>query len=439
MLLRFRMANHRSIRDEATLSLVSSSMRGTTPPQGDWRAATLRVAGIYGANASGKSTVLHALDHCVSIVRNSATAWAEHDRLPHTPFALAAEYRTTPSLYELDFTVDGVRYTFGFRALPAGVEEEWLYSYPTGRRRLLYERTGQDFEFGRHLPGENVRIGKVTRPTSLFLSSAANNRHPFLSPIHHYISRRLRFARLNEPDRTERLQWVVGLMEDNDARRTAEGLLRFADFGVNGIELYDEPIPDELREALRAFMGSLRSATAAGEPAKNVEEVLAISERQLQFIHDGQDGEADARLTVSQESSGTVAWLCLAVPALDAIRKGEAFVVDEIDSSLHPSLTSKLISMFKDPETNKRGAQLIFTSHDTSLLGRLHGKLLSPEEVWLTEKASNGATELYSAAEFSVRARDNLERRYLQGRYGAVPIFSRSELRQALGAERVAS
>jgi uncharacterized protein len=431
MILRFRVANHRSIRDEAVLSLVSTSMRGATPPGGDWRAATNRVAGIYGANASGKTTVLDAVDWFVSVVRSSATSWAEWDQLGHHPFLLDQKHAAEASLYELDFVAEDVRYSYGFRSLASGITDEWLYSYPAGRKRLLFERTGQDFEFGRHLGGENLRLSKAVRPTALYLSTAANGGHESLRSLQRWITHRLRLARLDEGDRQNRLRWIMQLIEDEDARRAAEALVRFADFGVNGVELHTEPMPDDLRADLRSFLQSLLARTR-DNPDEAADQALAGAEKQFRFVHSTSVDEAGVRLRMNQESSGTIAWLSLAVPAVDTLRKGYVFLVDEIDSSLHPNLTAELISMFKDPEMNRLGAQLIFTSHDTSLLGTLHGKVLAPEEVWLAEKSAEGATELFSVAEFSVRERDNLERRYLHGRYGGVPIISRTELRRAL-------
>jgi AAA15 family ATPase/GTPase len=215
----------------------------------------------------------------------------------------------------------------------------------------------------------------------------------------------------------------------------AESLLKLADFGISGIRVQDEEMPEDLRKAFRAFFENLSSN--ASDPPSDVDEAMeAITQvvKQIRFSHGTtENAEGDApTLGVADESSGTVAWLALAVPAYDALRRGEVFIVDEIDSSLHPMLTATLINLFQNEHVNERGAQLIFTTHDTSLLGSLHGKTLAPEEVWLTEKNADGATDLYSLAEFPVRARDNLERRYIQGRYGAVPVISQEEIRRAI-------
>jgi hypothetical protein len=149
----------------------------------------------------------------------------------------------------------------------------------------------------------------------------------------------------------------------------------------------------------------------------------------IQLVHRA----ADQRLPfdIQDESAGTRRWFGLIGPVLSALRTGQILLFDEIDASLHPRLSAHLLTLFQDPETNPRGAQLIFTTHDTSLLGHLNR-----DEVWLTEKGADGATRLTALAEYGgdkVRRSTNLERAYLQGRFGALPQVDEVGLRQALG------
>lgn len=440
MLLRLRLANHRSIKDEAELSLISARFRGAHPAEGTWADVTNRVAGIYGANASGKSTVLDGFRFLATAVRNSASHWADRSAFPYHPFAFDAKSRSSPSLYEIDFTVADVRYAYGFRSGPEGIVEEWLYSYPSARRRILFERQGDgEIRFGRTLPGENVRMARGIRPTQLFLSLAALNNHPALGRIRHEIIGHFLFAQFSEVDQHARLRHVMQLLSDEKTLREAEALLNAADTGIAALKIQDIEPPEAFRETLARFFQIFESE--GGPETDNrpeFERLMREYRKQFKFFHAGAAEDPESALTINDESSGTVAWLALAVPALQAVRRGHTFVIDEIDSSLHPRLTASLIHLFKDEQLNRHGAQLIFTTHDTSLLGRLHGDTLGPDEIWLTEKNASGGTELYSVAEFPVRDRDNLERRYMQGRYGAVPMISWQTLRGQL-AERDAS
>jgi hypothetical protein len=187
-----------------------------------------------------------------------------------------------------------------------------------------------------------------------------------------------------------------------DIRDSTLALLRFADFGIGGVQV----------------TGHEEGTTA-----------LPPDRRSLSLLHHAAGQEIPFEL--NDESEGTRTWFRLIAPALFALRNGLVLLFDEIDASLHPRLSARLLDLFQDPATNPRGAQLIFTTHDTSLLN-----YLNRDEVWLTEKGENGATSLTALAEFGgdkVRRSLNLEKAYLQGRFGAVPELDQIALRQALG------
>lgn len=177
-------------------------------------------------------------------------------------------------------------------------------------------------------------------------------------------------------------------------------LLRFADLGIDDVDMVEEQL----------------------ESSPGVR-------RTLQLVHRATGQRIPFELT--EESDGTQTWFRMIGPVLGALRRGDVLLLDEIDASLHPRLSARLLELFQDPETNPRGAQLIFTSHDTSLLNHLNR-----DEVWLTEKGANGATALTALAEYGgdkVRRSLNLERAYLQGRFGAVPELDQQMVRRALG------
>jgi len=199
----------------------------------------------------------------------------------------------------------------------------------------------------------------------------------------------------------------LALLEGEDinpfgGRESALALLRFADLGIDDVLVTEE---------------------AQSEPQTQE------TRRYLRLLHRAVDEHVPFELY--EESEGTQTWFRLIGPTIRALRTGQTLLLDEIDASLHPRLSARLLELFQDPQTNPRGAQLIFTSHDTSLLSHLNR-----DEVWLTEKGTDGATTLTALADFGgdkVRRSLNLERAYLQGRFGAVPEFDQYELRRALG------
>ena len=171
----------------------------------------------------------------------------------------------------------------------------------------------------------------------------------------------------------------------------------------------------------------------AGAQIRLSEEQTEMVVRNLEFTHLG-SGDRRYTFTIYDESSGTLAWLSLALYAVQCLRRGNVMVVDEIDASLHSHLMEVLLGWFADPEINRLGAQLIFTSHDTYLLSPLASVTLEPEQVWFTEKERDGSSELYSLADFKRHKDANVARRYLAGRYGAIPAPAPSLITNLLGA-----
>jgi AAA15 family ATPase/GTPase len=195
-------------------------------------------------------------------------------------------------------------------------------------------------------------------------------------------------------------------------------LLRAADTGI-----VDAVWVDENDDEYAARVNS--TWTGDGKPPPR--------RKRLHFQHRGADGKAT--LSMAEQSTGTRNLYRLGRLAFRALDLGAPCVVDELDSSLHPFLAAQLIKLFRDPQTNSHGAQLIFTSHDASLLGRIQGEeVLLRDHIWFTEKDECGATELFPVTEFKPRSEENRERRYLAGRYGAVPLIDDELFAAALAA-----
>lgn len=433
-LLRFRLQNHKSFREVAELSLVHSRLRTARPLDGSWQDYSHRVAGIYGPNASGKSSVLEGLDFMLNVVRNSATVWRGRKRLPHRPFALDETSRDQPSHYSLDVVIDDVRVEYGFSLTAQQVHTEWLYDYPVGRQRLLFERGLNDepFKFGRALVGGTATLEKLTGSRELILSRGANDGQPILAKVFDALTEGFEFARFSEGSRQQRLNDIVeGLATESIQMSDIILLLQAADVGIAEVEVDEVQTPPALLNWVRAIQKVTAEtteevpATKERPPSDAVDEAeirIAIEEvtKRLAFRHTGQDG-IHYTLTPADQSTGTLSWLSLAVPAVESLRRGSVLLIDEIDASLHPQLAQMLIQMFKDPSINPRSAQLIFTTHDTFFLSPSSDVRLDPEEVWLVEKDNAGASELFSLSDFGTRQDQNLSRRYLHGRFGATP------------------
>ena len=428
MLIRFRARNFRSLKEEQELSLVASSLKDSPEAVTQVEGLDLglvRVAAIYGANASGKSNVIKALAYMSSAVQNSQRQWAPEGPIPREPFLLDPQSKLDPSSFEADLLLDGVRFHYGFTLNDREISEEWLNAYPTGKRpmkrQMWFKRAGKIFTFGKKLEGDNRAIERLTRPNSLFLSAAAQNNHETLLPIYKWFAEHLTHV----PKERGYLRLITAKMcQDEILKSSVLSMLRVADLGVVGLDVREEDlilsIPEGGHPAGRTFKQEADDAMRKLF-AKLKEEGRTISEKKqvLALIHKG-SAKVGVSLGEGNESEGTLAFFGLLGPALRAIESGGTVCVDELDASLHPLLALEVVRLFNDPKPNPRGAQIIFTTHDTNILDRAS---LRRDQIWFTEKDAEGGTHLYPLTDFKPRKNENLERGYLQGRYGAVPFI----------------
>ncbi|MEV5674461.1 MULTISPECIES: AAA family ATPase [unclassified Streptomyces] len=430
MLLRFQVTNHASLLEEQELSLVAADRHPEraefpSPSVGEF---AVPVAAIYGTNASGKSNVIDSLGWMRSAVLSSFRHWDPSGGVPRRPFLLGQGGAGRPSSFAVDFVVGGVHHQFGFSADDERVTEEWLYYYPEGRQRRLYERgTDGTIAFGRWLTGRRKLIAELLRPNSLYLSVAAAQGHDQLSEVFQWFRSGLRMA--TDHDFTRRLDLTVRLCsEERDGRRNQPvlDLLGFADLGVSGLEIQDWD--DAVREDHQRITQALREAL--GDKVR----VRDDAKQRVRVEH--RTAEGVYPLDLAYESSGTRTWIGLIGPVLTTLAEGGVLCVDELDARLHPYLVDALVGMFQSTTTNSRGAQLVFSTHEAALLGRNVRTELFRDQVWFTEKDPRTlATRLFPLTEFSVRdSADNLERRYLGGRYGAVPHLDDDLLRDVTAA-----
>lgn len=381
MLRSFRVENHKSIRDEQELIFI---------PQYDKSKPVVPVAAVFGANASGKSNLLDALRWLQSAVRSSYASWEAGTGVPRTPFRLDPEYAAKPSGYAVDVLIDGVRHDYGVVVDDQRVVEEWLSVYPHGRKRAIFERHGNDVKLGSTVPdrrGLGDLLARHTRDNALFLSVAALNDVDDVEAISRWFREAISFGDIGRVDDAA----LIERLSDDRDRDAVVALIRAADLGISDV--------------------SIRS-------------------RRLSFSHTPNA----LPLELADQSAGTRSWIALASQALAVLTNGGVLVVDEVDASLHPHLSARLISLFHDSDTNPSGAQLLFTTHDATLLD---DDTLERDEVWFVEKDPDiGATRLFALSEFHPRKNEDTEGRYLAGAYGAVPVLSGYEFREPIRRRR---
>lgn len=411
MLLEFRVRNFRSIRDEQALNLIAS---GDKELAATHLASTglksvphaLRSVVVYGPNASGKSSLLRALDYMRAVVAESATVIQPGQTYNVQPFKLDPATAHQPTEFEITFLLSGVRHQYAFAMTPQRIVSESLLVYRSSKPTQLFSRQhidgdGYDYEFSTYLTGPRKLWQESTRPNALFLSMAAQLNSEQLSPVFNWIVRNITFLPAGA---TVLPDFTTALLATEQGRASIREFLSAADISIADVQAVS-----------RKGMQAQWVMSASGLQASQEEREF------LMPVFEHSTPKGSAKFELHDESEGTQRLYGLIAPVLDCLRDGRVLVVDELDSSLHTLLVRRLVTMFQTPELNPNGAQLIFSTHDTSLLDHT---LFRRDQIWFTEKDADQATRLYPLTDFSPRKQEAWERGYLAGRYGAVPFFS---------------
>ncbi|WAL72084.1 ATP-binding protein [Kitasatospora sp. YST-16] len=435
MLLGFRIANHRSIKAEQDFDLRPVYRKNET---------SIRVAAVYGPNASGKSNILNGLRFMHDAVTEQSAEWRGTEGVPQQPFMLDAESPESPSSYAVDLVAGGIKYSYGFSIDRMRVTEEWLYSYPSGRKQLLFERTGAKFKFGRAFGSPRVRLlDELTPDNGLFLSYAARAKIEEPRTVFDWFHRSLWFASDERANISQMRHRTMEMLAAPETSERIRRLIRAADFGILGVERETPAISIERVDSKDLDGDAARLTLEPGGAVKVLHSGERVPPDLLLQIHNLQSlnksvlfehsGVRNAKFPLEQESRGTRAWFEAAGYLIGALENGWTLVVDELDTSLHPVLLAHMVKLFQDPDANPRGAQLVFTTHDTSLLGRHGGdELLRRDEIWFMEKNGNGESALFPLTDFKPRDGLNWERRYLGGAVGAIPYVTSSGMIDAV-------
>ena len=417
MLVEFRLKNYRCFRAEQTLSLVASSDNSLpdnvieTDPANPKRLRLLRSVVVYGPNASGKTKLLDAMANAHALVVSSAGD-TPGNLLRVQPFSLDKSTLEQPSEFEFTFVYEGIRYQYGFAVDQKRVHREYLYAAPRGRSVPYFDRSfdsqdgSEHYTFGPSLRGQNQKIRELTRSNALFLSVAATFKHPMLTAPYTWFAEKLLGFQAH-------LAFISGGF-DEKFHAQINALLQISDIGIADY-VVSEMSPQRLAADPLPGVGVLIQTQGPGGDKINLK---------VDMLHPTIDGDR-VPLSVTDESYGTLNLFLFATPMLRALAEGQVLFVDELDASKHPLLVRSLVELFHNPELNKKNAQLIFNTHDTSLLDQT---LFRRDQIWFTEKDSAGASHLYSLLEYSPRKNESLAKGYLQGRYGAIPFLGAPSL-----------
>ncbi|WP_444104597.1 AAA family ATPase [Bacteroides sp.] len=401
MIINFTVGNYRSFKDKKVLSMEATAIKElheSVIEKEGYR--LLPSAVIYGANSSGKSNLLKAIGKFRDIV-NSSSKLNSTDKLGITPFLLNQETAKEPSFFEMELLIDNQTYTYGFTADNLKVYEEWLYTKEgkAKKEKCLFVRTEEGIGIADDY-NEGKGLEEKVRDNGLFLSTIDSFNGEVAKKIIHKIDSFLVISGINHESWSGFTNDMCNNKNPNlSFKQKIQDFLNSMNAGFNRFEL---PEDEKLAKEIKAYT------------------IHNLYNEQGEII-------GETRFSMKEhESSGTNKLFDLAALVISQLAFGDSLVVDELDSKLHPLLTQHIIKLFNNPETNPKGAQLIFATHDTNLL---NVKTFRRDQIWFTEKDHSEATDLYSLAEFrepegnKIRKDRSFEKDYINGRYGAIPYI----------------
>jgi uncharacterized protein len=368
------------------------------------------VALVYGANASGKSNFARAFSTMRTLVVQSVELSSE-SKLPVEGFALDASTVGGPTTFETIIVIGKNRYRYGFSATPDEIKHEWLLVAEGRKEIVLFDRVGQEPPSLGEVFTEGKRIVDMTRKNALFLSVSAAFNGTVAGAVQSWFRETsVSMGIISELGlrRTERM------LENEGGRENVKDFICSMDTGIQGVR-----VDTEAREKEKEEQEETSAVTGVRRPRLSSRETIITSHKSADIRVEGEPQGVEFPLW--KESAGTQRLVDLAGVVIPCLQQGGVLVVDELDARLHPLLTEAIVKLFQGKETNPKGAQLVAFTHDAGLL---RNDLLRRDQVWFVNKDADGASQLYSLAEFKgVRNDASYGKEYLTGRYGAVPLI----------------
>lgn len=413
MLIQFSVENFMSFKNKAVLSF--SAGNESLLPENEFKVENerlLKSIALYGANAAGKSSFYKALTASIVMIRTSQKKQIGEKIFELIPYKFDEKSIKSPSKFEFIFINNGIKYIYGFSATMDRIIDEYLYKYTSAKPSLIFKRENtSEYKFPKKDEKILKELQEKTIENKLFLSTATSwnyeeTKNAFLWFAKKIDTYKHGFNIVN----TDKLKNDP----DGTLKRFVLNVLKAADINISDYEIRSFPID------INSIMSNIPYGLAIQMQSEKGP-IVGVTDRiftKHKIINE--NGEfKEYELDINEESDGTQAIFYFSSELRDSLIGGKTIIVDEIDSSLHPLLVEFIVKLFNSKEINKSNAQIMFITHDTNLLNL---DTLRRDQIYMVEKDNDtGVSELYSLDEFSVRKKENIQKGYLQGRYGAIP------------------
>ncbi len=422
MLLQFTVKNYKVFGDEVKLNMIASADNKRedsniiTLPKFGLR--VLKSAVMYGANASGKSKLVEALQFMRQFILTSAETQSSR-KIGTVPFRLNTATEKAPSFFEIVFIIEDEIFRYGFEVTTEKVVSEWLFHRPKTKEVCIFFRQEQDFDIHKSFKVKDLIDKNRIKANTLLLSKADAENDGLATKMMKYLTV---FNIISGLEHENLMSFTIQELKELDKKNRILDLLKSADIGIEDVVpnvLNIDNLPKDLPEPISTILKK-----ALEEANKESTEIYSGVNTFHNKYDENHNFVGTEQFSMQEdESSGTQKYFALAGPILNTLTSGKTLVIDELDAKLHPNLVHKIVEIFNSKTSNPNNAQLIFNTHDTNLLSC---GLFRRDQIWFVEKNRYGSAQLYSLASFKtdkVRKGDNFEKSYIEGRYGAIPYL----------------
>jgi AAA15 family ATPase/GTPase len=423
MLLQFTVKNYKVFGDEVKLNMIASAddtreeENVIVLPKFGLR--VLKSAVMYGANASGKSKLIEAMQFMKHFILTSAETQSSR-KIKTVPFRLNTATENAPSSFEIVFILNNEMYRYGFEVTSEKVVSEWLFHRPKTKEVEIFYRQEQDFEIHKNFDVQDLVDKKRIKPNTLLLSKADAENDELASKITKYVSTKTNT--ISGLEDRGLMAFTIKELKESSKKNEIIDLLKFADIGIEDVipNILDiDDLPKNLPKSIKTFLKKKleESEDDSSEIYSGVNTFHNKYDENDNFVGTEQFSMEE------DESSGTKKYFAFLGPILNTLSSGKVLIIDELDAKLHPNLVHKIVEIFNSKTANPNNAQLIFNTHDTNLLSC---GLFRRDQIWFVEKNRYGSADLFSLSSFktdTVRKNDNFEKNYIAGRYGAIPYL----------------
>jgi uncharacterized protein len=431
MLIEFSVGNYRSFKETVTFSMVAAKVSAKDKKLDennvftvDKHLSLLKSAGIYGANASGKSNLAKAMGFMRWFMLNSSKETQVTEEIDVESFRLSTEMEEEPSFFEIVFLLNEKIHRYGFKTTKKEIISEWLFYVPTTREAKLFERKGGKISSSRIFKGGNI-VKTITRPNALFLSVASQFNVEVAERILTWLKNNF-WVTSALKDSYSGYTYTMDCLKNGKYKEEILQIVKNLDLDIENLEIKETQIDNEVLVAFDDLPEEIRNlySNKTGIQVPVSQHMISVGTAHRKYDEKANLIAIEFLDIHRHESEGTRKLFAMSGLIVDTLKTGRVLLIDELDASLHPIITCAIITLFNSNVTNPNNAQLIFMTHDTNLLSN---KIFRRDQIWFTEKDSYGATHLYSLAEYKVRNDASFESDYIEGRYGAVPFIGSLE------------